>query len=170
MMDLIDGDTNKERTMNRLSQHFTYDELTYSETALRKGIPNVPSDEQLVCLIRLCETILEPVRKILNAPMHINSGFRTPVLNTAVGGAHTSAHLTGEAADFVPIGLDLRTTFDILRASTDVPYDQIIFECKAWIHIAVAPVGLKPRRQALTATGHAGDWVYQMVGEEYVHV
>lgn len=153
-----------------LTPHFTLEELTFSDVALRQGIDNTPTDAQVDDLRHLCVTLLEPIRALLGVSMHINSGFRSAKLNAAVGGAHTSAHMAGLAADFVPIGLDLRTTFATLRTRADLFYDQIIFECQAWIHIAVAPTGLKPRRQALTATGHAGDWAYQMVGEEYVHV
>jgi hypothetical protein len=147
----------------KLSQHFSLEELTYSETALRHEIDNTPPPSAVENLKRLCETLLEPVRGLVLVPMHINSGFRSAALNVVVGGAHTSAHLAGCAADFIPIGLDLRTTFDMLRQRVELPYDQIIFECSAWIHIAAAPAGLAPRRQALTATGHAGAWAYQLV-------
>lgn len=149
----------------QLSPHFSLEELTYSETALRRGIDNTPAPSEIENLKRLCETLLEPVRMTLGVHMHINSGFRSIALNQAVGGAHSSAHLDGCAADFIPIGLDLRTTFDMLRGRSELPVDQIIFECAAWIHISVAPVGLTPRRQALTATGHAGAWNYQLMGE-----
>ena len=149
-----------------LSPHFSLDELTYSETALRRGIDNTPPPGAIDNLKRLCEILLEPVRAVLLVPMHINSGYRSAGLNAAVGGAHGSAHLDGCAADFIPIGLDLHTVFDMLRTNPSLSYDQIIFECAAWIHIAVAPAGLTPRRQALTATGHRGDWSYQLVGED----
>lgn len=153
-----------------LSPHFTLDELTYSETALRHGIANTPSNVQLDELRRLCTDLLEPVRLILGVPLHINSGFRSIELNSAVGGTHTSAHMSGEAADFIPIGLDLETAFDMLRARAELPVDQLIFECRAWIHIAIAPPGLIPRRQALTATGHAGAWAYHFVTAGEAHV
>lgn len=147
-----------------LTPHFTLEELVFSEVALRKGILNSPSSNQITSLTRLCTDLLEPVRQILGVPMHINSGFRSIELNSAVGGTHTSSHMSGEAADFVPIGLDLRTAFDMLRARPELPYDQIIIECAAWIHIAVAPGGSAPRRQMLAATGHAGAWSYQLLG------
>lgn len=147
-----------------LTPHFTLEELVYSEIALRQGIPNVPTVNQVNNLRRLCEDLLEPARSILGVPFHINSGFRSPKLNAAVGGVHTSAHLAGLAADFVPIGLDLRTAFDILRARAELQFDQVIFECSAWIHLAAPSDGLAPRRQMLAATGHAGAWNYQLLG------
>lgn len=146
-----------------LSPHFTLEELTFSDWAVRRRIDNVPSPEQVANLRRLCETVLEPARALLGVPLHINSGFRSLEVNAAVGGAHSSAHLAGLAADFVPIGLDLGIAFDKLRADPGLPFDQVIFECAAWIHLA-APVGaLQPRRQALTATGHAGAWAYHLI-------
>lgn len=146
-----------------LSPHFTLAELSFSEVALRKGLPNTPAPGVQTMLTRLCVELLEPVRTILGVPLHINSGYRSMAVNEAVGGASGSAHTFGRAADFVPIGLDLKTTFDMLRERTDLPYDQIIFECRAWLHIAIAPDGVQPRRQALTATGGPGRWAYQPV-------
>jgi hypothetical protein len=58
--------------------------------------------------------------------------------------------------------MDLREAFDRLRSS-DLPYDQIIFECNAWLHLAIAKAREIPRRQALTATGGPGHWAYQVM-------
>ena len=148
--------------MDNLSEHFTVDAMTFSQTATRKGIDNTPSQPVIDCLTALCTTLLEPARALLGVPLRVDSGFRCEALNEAVGGAKTSAHLDGRAADCVPEGLDLQEAFDTLRAS-DLPYDQIIFECKAWIHLAIAREGENPRRQALTATGGPGAWHYQQV-------
>lgn len=155
--------------MTQLSEHFSLEELTFSEVALRQGIDNTPSAEQIENLKRLCQELLEPARILLGVPMHINSGFRSPKVNAAVGGAHSSAHLAGLAADFVPIGLDQQTAFDMLRARAELPVDQVLWECRSWIHLAVAPAGLQPRHQALTATGHAGAWAYQLVTSGEAH-
>jgi hypothetical protein len=71
--------------------------------------------------------------------------------------------MEGRAADVVPIGMKLREAFDKLRANW-LPYDQIIMECDAWLHLAVPQLGLPPQRQALAATGGPGAWKYQLVG------
>jgi len=146
-----------------LSPSFTLDQMTHSDTALRKGIDNTPNAGEITNLTKLCETLLEPVQQLIGVPLVINSGYRSPTLNQAVGGATGSAHMDGRACDFkLGKGMDLQTAFDQLRRSS-LPYDQIIFECKAWIHIAIPKVGVGPRRQAMTATGTPGKWAYMQV-------
>ena len=144
---------------DQLSEHFTLSELTRSQTALRLGIDNYPPEEVINNLRTLCQKILEPARSILARPLHIDSGFRCPALNASVGGAKTSAHMTGRAADIIPISIDLVLAFEKLRHS-QLPYDQIIIECGAWIHIGMAVQGADPRREAMTASGIPGHWTY----------
>jgi zinc D-Ala-D-Ala carboxypeptidase len=144
-----------------LSEHFTLQELSQSEIALRTGLDNTPNAPDVGNLTRLCEMLLEPARSLLGVPLHINSGFRSGLVNAAIGGARNSAHMDGRAADFVPVGFPLREAFDVLRTSK-LPFDQIIFECAAWIHIAIAPDDM-PRKEALTAMGHPGAWHYERV-------
>jgi hypothetical protein len=146
--------------MTQLSEHFTLEQLIFSQTASRKGINNTPSKDIIDNLTTLCNDFLEPARNLLNTELHIDSGFRCLELNTAVGGSATSEHLYGCAADCIPQGLDLQKCFDILKNS-DLQYDQIIFECKAWIHIGMCRPGGTPRREALTATGGPGAWHYK---------
>ena len=143
----------------QLSPHFTYEELVFSEVAVRKGIANVPNPEQANNLMRLASQLLEPARVVLGAPIHINSGFRSLAVNSLIGGSPTSAHMDGCAADIVPIGLQLQNSFDALRTNLR-GYDQIIIECNSWIHIALPRVGAKPRMVAMTAWGAPGNWKY----------
>jgi hypothetical protein len=145
-----------------MSEHFTLEALTFSQTATRKGIDNTPPQQAIDSLNLLCSSLLEPARALLGCPFRVDSGFRCEALNEAVGGAKTSAHLDGRAADCIPEGMNLQSAFLTLKNS-DLPYDQIIFECQAWIHLAIARVGETPRRQALTATGGPGHWAYQAV-------
>lgn len=113
-------------------------------------------------LVRLCETLLEPARELLGVPLHVDSGYRCPALNAAVCGAKGSAHMDGRAADVVPMGLYLRDAFDRLRKS-ELPYDQIILECGAWIHLAIARTGVDPRREALEASKTPTGWHYEVI-------
>jgi len=144
----------------QISAHFSLDELTFSQTAARKGIDNTPPPEAIEELQRLCSVILEPLRSMVNCAIHIDSGYRSPQLNAAVGGAQDSAHMSGRAADIVLIGLDLRTAFGIVRDSA-LPFDQVIIECNAWIHVSIAPSGTAPRKEALLASGYPGNWHYE---------
>jgi len=146
----------------RLSDHFSLEELTFSQIAARSGLDNTPTPAQIANLTRLCETVLEPARVLLGLPLHIDSGFRSATLNVKVGGSRSSAHMEGLAADF-KVGMPLAVAFDQLRRSTRIPFHQCIFECAAWIHISIAPDGQLPQRDVLTATGKPGSWKYERV-------
>jgi zinc D-Ala-D-Ala carboxypeptidase len=147
----------------RLSDHFLLSELLFSETALRIGIDNTPNEQQIDNLGLVANYLLEPARLLLNSPLHVVSGYRSPAVNAAVGGDKESHHMLGLAADFKPIGFPLADAFDILRLSSAMQYDKIIFECNAWIHVALPIDGQPYRRQALRATGGPGDWKYVLV-------
>jgi hypothetical protein len=138
--------------MIQLSPHFSLEELTFSQVASRKGFANAPNEIEIANLTRLCITLLEPARLLLGVPLHVDSGFRAPLVNAAVGGALNSAHKDGRAADLIPIGMPLQQAFEILRAS-DLLYDQLIreFPSAGWIHIAIAEQGKIPKRQVLIA-------------------
>ena len=133
--------------MTKLSEHFTLEELTFSATAQRKQIDNKPPAEVLDNMKRLAAG-LEEVRAALgNKPMRINSGYRSPKLNRAVGGARLSAHMAGYAADFVcpEFGSPLKIVKAL--AATGIQFDKLIQE-GTWVHISFAP---EARRQLLTA-------------------
>ena len=129
-----------------LSAHFTLEELTRSEVALRKGLDNTPDVETIVNLAELA-LALEKVRDLLGKPIHINSAYRGPKVNSAVGGSKTSAHMKGYAADFVCPGFG--TPQDICHAIMDstIDYDQLIFEYASWVHFSIDP---QMRRMNLT--------------------
>ena len=132
----------------RLTPHFTLRELTKTKT----GIENVPNEAQVENLKRLCRW-LEQLRRRWNNlygegddPIIINSGFRSPEVNKAVGGAFTSNHLTGCAVDIRCIGIEqaLRYAAILLDISdlNNEDFDELLIEQKAhviWIHFAVKP-------------------------------
>lgn len=140
----------------RLSPHITLGELTLSQVATRRGLDNTPPPPVLRSLTRLATT-LERVRQSLgDAPLIISSGYRSPSVNSAVGGAGGSAHLRGLAADFVaPAFGDPRAVAVRLAADPDVLFDQLIYE-GTWVHIGLARVGQMPRREVLTAVFRRG--------------
>jgi hypothetical protein len=152
--------------MPQLTDHFSLEELVFSQTALDRGIDNTPSQDIIDALTRTCTIGLEPARALWGVPCHTDSGYRCPELNEAVGGAdrpgHESEHEFGRAADLIPAGLALRDAFDTIRLS-DIPYDQLIIENNCWIHLGVAADGVTPRHEAMIAVGTKGHWTYQKV-------
>lgn len=140
----------------RLSRHFTLEELTLSQTASRKGIDNTPSLEVVAHLTRLAYC-MEQVRALLGGPVRVTSGYRSPALNVAIGGAKNSAHMSGYAADFVcpSFGSPLEIVKAI--AASSIKFDQCIQEGGAWVHISFDPA---MRREVLTAHFHQGEAYY----------
>ncbi len=139
----------------KLSPHFSLDELTASQTATRRNINNIPSSEIIRNLVRLAE-VLEQVRELANRPLTISSGYRSPALNQWVGGASTSAHTLGLAADITCSGLTPRALALLIRDS-DIEFDQLIYE-GTWVHVGLC-VG-QQRGQVLTAVFAGGRTTY----------
>ena len=83
----------------KLSEHLDLVEVTRSEYAKRNGINNMPNAEYTENLIELAKKIFEPIRVHFNKPIHISSGFRSKLLNAAIGGAKNSQHTKGQAID-----------------------------------------------------------------------
>lgn len=140
-----------------LSPHFTLEELLASQTAARRGIDNTPTPEALHNLQRLA-LALEQVRSHLGgAPILISSGYRSPALNRAVGGARNSRHMQGLAVDFTAprFGTVLQTARAV--AASGIAFDQIIHEFGSWVHLGLAPSGQAPASEKLsifTGTGY----------------
>ena len=139
-----------------LSNSFTLEALTFSETAIRKDLDNTPNDEQISNLTELAQA-LERVVYLLGYPIHISSAFRSPKVNAAVGGSPTSAHMEGYAADFTcqAFGSPLEVCKAI--SESDIGFDQIIQE-GTWVHFSVDP---RMRREILTATFPGGKVDYK---------
>lgn len=138
----------------KLTKHFTLEELTRSDVAVRKGIDNTPPGFVIENLRRLADR-LETLRALLDAPIIVSSGYRCPILNHAIGGSRTSAHTSGLAADFIApdFGTPLEIARVIERHADALDYDQLIYE-GAWVHIGFTLVSFS-RREVLTA--HFGE-------------
>lgn len=143
-----------------LSPNFTLEEMLRSSVALRRWIYNVPDPQSVAYLRQLCSTLLEPIRLLLGVPLHVDSGYRCSALNIAICGAVDSAHLYGRAADIIPVGIELQDAFDLIKQHGELPIDQLIIECNAWLHVGMAPTGAKPRGEYLVGSGAPGHWSY----------
>jgi hypothetical protein len=128
-----------------LSNSFSLEQFTFSETAIRKGLDNTPNDEQIANLTELAQA-LERVQQLLG-PLHISSAFRSPKVNAAIGGSTTSAHMEGYAADITCPSFG--TPLEVCKAIAEsiIPYDQIIFEYGSWCHLSIDP---RMRKETLT--------------------
>lgn len=132
--------------MMTLSEHFTLDEFTHSQTAARLGIDNRAPASAVLALQRTAEG-LERVRDLLGGrPIIVSSGYRSPALNRAVGSAPTSQHTTGQAVDFTCPAYGTPRQIVAALIESGIQYDQCLLEFNAWVHLSYAD---KPRRQTL---------------------
>jgi hypothetical protein len=124
-----------------ISNHISDKEGIYSTTATRLGIDNIPNKKQLVNMELVALKIFEPVREFLGRPIHINSFFRCPELNKAIGGSTRSQHCKGEAIDLdVAYGDNPNAKiFNYIKDNLD--FDQLIWEFgddnnPNWVHVS----------------------------------
>ena len=150
----------------KLSNNFTLQELTKSQTATRKGINNEPGTAEIENLIHLAKTILQPVREHFGKPVMISSGYRSPALCEAIGSSAKSQHAKGEAADFEIGGVDNLELAAWIAANCD--FDQLILEFydgvdpnSGWIHCSSKKEN--SRRQTLKAERIAGQTSYSPI-------
>ena len=141
--------------MEKISKHVSYKEGVYSRTANRLGLENDPSNQELENMKEIAEKIFEPLREWVGGPIKINSFFRSPELNTAIGGSTTSQHCKGQAMD-IDDTFKHKTNAEMFEwIRYNLPYDQIIWEFgdeynPAWIHVSYVSK-LKNRSRALVA-------------------
>jgi hypothetical protein len=148
----------------QLTENFSLAELVKSETALRNGLDNTPGDAEIENLRILCENILQPLRTAYGRGIKVNSGFRHPNVNAAVGGSRTSDHCRGQAADIEIPGV---ANYDLAKyISENFWYTQVILEFytpgvpdSGWVHVSYNPADLKC--QTLTAMRENGKVVYK---------
>ena len=129
-----------------LTPNFSLEQLIFSEIAERERIDNTPTTEVLLNL-RLLAQGLEQVRALTGSALEISSGYRCPELNSRVGGAKSSQHTRGQAADFTCA--EFGQPVDIIRAirDSDIDFDQCILEYAKWVHISFSAA---PRGKVLT--------------------
>jgi putative chitinase len=149
-----------------LSENFALKDFIKSETATRKGIDNTPTTDHKIALKAVCEHILEPVFANYNQKVRINSSYRSPKLNAAVGGSAKSQHCNGEAVDFEIDGLSNPELAKWVVKNCE--FDQVILEFynpkegpnSGWVHASYTAKGVN-RHQILTAVQENGKTVYK---------
>ena len=124
-----------------ISEHISYKEGVYSITATRRGINNIPNGDELNNMILLAEEVFEPLRAYVGGPIKINSFFRSPELNTAIGGSSKSQHCKGQAID-IDDTFGRMTNAEMYHWIKEyLEFDQMIWEFgnddnPDWIHIS----------------------------------
>jgi hypothetical protein len=134
----------------KLSEHLSLIEVTRSDYAKRNGIDNTPNPEHTENLIELANKIFEPLRAYINKPIHISSGYRSKILNAAIGGAKNSQHTKGQAIDIDQGNRkENMEIFDFIK--NNLNYDQLINEFNYdWVHVSYNTDG-KQAKQVLDA-------------------
>ena len=148
----------------KLSPNFTLSEMVKSETAVRRGLNNTPGQTEVDNLRTLAENVLQKVREHYKKGVKVNSGFRHPEVNAAVGGSRTSDHCKGQAADIEIPGV---ANADLAEwISKNCEFTQLILEFytpgipdSGWVHVSYDPKNLK--KQVMTAMKENGKTVYK---------
>jgi zinc D-Ala-D-Ala carboxypeptidase len=141
-----------------ISKHLELSELIRSESAKRLGVSNMPPKEHIENLKLLAVNIFEPIREHFKVPIRISSGYRSAILNKAVGGSNTSQHSLGQAIDIDMDGTNVKNS-DIFEFIKTLPFDQLINEFNfAWVHVSYSA---KHRKQILHATKLNGKTIYK---------
>ena len=151
----------------KLTENFSLNELTKSQTAERKGIDNTPSTEHQDNLKSLCEMILQPIRDHFGQVVSVSSGYRSPELCVAIGSSTKSQHASGCAADFEIFGVSNKELADYINENLD--YDQLILEYwkgedepnSGWVHCSYT--NGSNRKQYLRAYKENGSTKYEPI-------
>ena len=150
-----------------ISKHISYKEGVYSNTAIRRGIDNTPNDDQLHFMGIIAEKIFEPLREWVGGPIKINSFFRCPDLNKAIGGSSKSQHCHGQAMD-IDDNYGRATNAEMYHwIKENLDFDQMIWEFgdddnPNWVHVSyVSPE--ENRNRCLRAKKYKGKTVYSVI-------
>jgi putative chitinase len=152
----------------KLTEHFSLAEMIVSPTAKRLGLSNTPTPEHIENMRYCCEKILEPVRNHFGKPVTINSSYRAPLVNKAVGGSKTSQHVNGQAIDFEIPGIDNKVVADWI--GDNLEFDQVILEFytkgdknSGWVHASIKKGGGNRKMRMIASKSKAGGTVYTTV-------
>ena len=148
----------------KLSKNFSLAEFTKSQTAERKGIDNTPQGEHMDAAVALFENVVQPVRDHYGRGVKVNSAYRHPDVNKAVGGSTTSDHCKGMAADIEIPGVPNAELAEWIKDNCE--FRQLILEFytpgipdSGWVHVSYNPADNK--KQVLTAMKENGKTVYK---------
>ena len=150
-----------------ISKHISDKEGVYSNTAIRRGIDNKPNEDQLKCMELLANEVFEPLRNYVAKPIKINSFFRSPDLNTAIGGSKTSQHCKGQAIDIDDTFGHMSNAQMYHWIKDNLDFDQMIWEFgdddnPNWVHVSYVSKE-KNRNRCLKAYKEKGKTKYMVI-------
>jgi len=150
-----------------ISKHISYKEGVHSITAIRKGIDNEPNEEQLANMKLVANNVFEPLRVFINGPIKVNSFFRSPDLNKAIGGSTKSQHCKGQAIDIDDTYGKATNAEMYWWIKENLDFDQMIWEFGSndnpdWVHVSyISPD--KNRNRCLKAYRDDGKTKYMVI-------
>jgi zinc D-Ala-D-Ala carboxypeptidase len=153
--------------LEKLSKHVSYKEGVYSITAKRLGLENDPSDDHLANMKLLAEKVFEPLREHVQHPIKINSFYRGPELNKAIGGSNSSQHCKGQAMDIDDSYGNATNAYMYEWIKKNLDYDQMIWEFgddenPDWVHVSFVNEGVN-RNRCLKAYRENGKTKYMVI-------
>tara|TARA_A200000159_G_scaffold149184_1_gene157521 strand:+ start:7 stop:474 length:468 start_codon:yes stop_codon:yes gene_type:complete len=137
--------------LGKISKHISGREAIESYTAKRKGIENIPDEYQLTNMVVVAENVFEPLREWVDGPIKINSFFRSPELNKAIGGSGKSQHCEGRAIDIDDVYGHKSNAEMYNYIKNNLDFDQLIWEFGTddnpdWVHVSYVSVDGNRRR------------------------
>ncbi len=153
----------------KLSKNFSLSEMTKSQTAIRMGLVNNPSEAQVENLRILCERVLQPVRDHFGKVVTVSSGYRDIVLSRAIGSSDKSQHGKGQAADIEIFSIPNNELSDWIKEN--LMFDQLILEYfdinegvnSGWVHVSYNPTISLNRKEYLMASKVNGKTSYKPI-------
>ena len=152
----------------QLSKNFSLAEMTKSQTAIRAGLANNPSEGEVENLRLLCERVLQPIRDHFNHVVTISSGYRNEILSNKIGSSSKSQHCKGEASDFVHFGIPNNEVSDWIKEN--LMFDQLILEYyepgqpnSGWVHVSYKREINSNRKEYLMAIKKNGRTEYKPI-------
>ena len=153
-----------EDKLIKVSPHVSYREAVYSHTAMRRGLDNTPTEQDLARMSLVANKVFEPLREWVGGPIRINSFYRGPKLNIAIGGSAKSQHMTGQAMD-IDDTYGHKTNAEMFNYIKDnLEFDQMIWEFGTsknpdWVHVSYTTPN-KNRNRCLVAYREYGSVKY----------
>ncbi len=154
--------------MDKISNHISIAESTRSNTAARLGISNIPDGDTIDNMRKVAKEVFEPLREWVGEPIKINSFYRSPDLNAAIGGSKKSQHCKGQAIDIDDTYCSATNAEMFTYIKNNLDFDQLIWEFgnalnPDWVHVSYVS-SEKNRNRILTASkDNNGKTVYSIV-------